>query len=80
MRSARAFESFRAATRSARPARRATRSKRVPTRANVEQIWEWLRARHTRGVLCRALAALMDAPARVRSLTGNPDEDHRVSA
>lgn len=46
----------------------------------VEQVWQWLRDRHTRGLLfrtraalldalCRGLTALMDDPARVRSLT-----------
>lgn len=46
----------------------------------VEQLWQWLRTQHTRGSLFRtraalldtlgqALTALMDDPARVRSLT-----------
>jgi transposase len=46
----------------------------------VERVWGWLRDRHTRGqlfrtraalldALCCGLAALMDDPARVRSLT-----------
>ena len=59
----------------------------------VEQVWQWLREQHTRGVpfrdrealvttLCRGLTALMDDPARVRSLTGSPDAtgDDRLSA
>lgn len=46
----------------------------------VEQVWQWLRAQHTRGILfrtraalldalCHGLRELMDGPARVRSLT-----------
>jgi hypothetical protein len=59
----------------------------------VEQVWAWLREHYTRGVLfhdrdallatlCRALNELADDPARVRSLTGGPDEaeDARISA
>jgi hypothetical protein len=59
----------------------------------VERLWHWLRDQHTRGVLfhdrealattlCQALTALMDDPARVRSLTGGPEatDDHRISA
>ena len=52
----------------------------------VEQVWQRLRDRHTRGVLfrtraalldtlCQALAALMGDPARVRSLTARA-KDH----
>jgi hypothetical protein len=57
----------------------------------VEQVWQWLREEHTGGVLfrdregliaalCRGLTALMDDPARVRSLTARADDDRRVSA
>jgi len=59
----------------------------------VEQVWQWLRDQHTRGVLfatraalleslCQGLTALMDDPARVRSLTARaaPDTDARISA
>lgn len=46
----------------------------------VEQVWQWLRQQHTRGLLfrtrtalldalCQGLTELMDAPARVCSLT-----------
>ena len=49
----------------------------------LEQVWAWLRAKHTRGRLfteldrlvdglCAALSQLADDPARVRSLTGRP--------
>ena len=60
----------------------------------VEQVWQWLRDRHTRSrlfrthaalldALCRGLTALMDDPARVRSLTARAHDaaDHaRLSA
>lgn len=59
----------------------------------VERVWLWLRDQHTRGVLfrdraallealCQGLTALMDDPARVRSLTARaaPDGDARISA
>jgi hypothetical protein len=60
----------------------------------VEQVWQWLRAEHTRGVLfrthaalldalCRGLTALMDDPARVRSLTARTqgtNADARLAA
>jgi hypothetical protein len=60
----------------------------------VEQVWQWLRQQHTHGVLfrtraalldtlCQALAALMDDPQRVRSLTArarDADADTRISA
>lgn len=59
----------------------------------VEQIWQWLRDQQTWGVLfhdrealvatrCQGRTALMDDPARVRSLTGGPTEteDDRFSA
>lgn len=57
----------------------------------VEQVWQWLRAHHTRGALfrdrealiatlCRGLNDLADDPARVRSLTARADEDRRLSA
>lgn len=49
----------------------------------LEQVWGWLRAKHTRGRLfteldrlvddlCAALNQLADDPARVRSLTDRP--------
>ncbi len=63
-----------------------------PERNPVEQVWQWLRDQHTRGILFRTRAALLDTlchglreltddPARVRSLTGGPaqDEDRRLS-
>jgi transposase len=59
----------------------------------VEQVWQWLRDQHTRGVLfhdreelittlCHGLIALMEDPARVRSLTGGPTlpQHARISA
>lgn len=57
----------------------------------VEQVWQWLRDQHTRGVLfrdrealvttlCRGLTELMDDPARGRSLTARAREDRRLSA
>jgi hypothetical protein len=59
----------------------------------VEQVWQWLRARHTRGILfqtraalldalCAGLVALMDDPIRVRSLTARAhgdEADARIS-
>lgn len=56
----------------------------------VEQLWQWLRAQHTRGVLsrdraallatlCQALTALMDDPPRVRSLTARANTNPRTS-
>lgn len=63
----------------------------LPELNPVEQVWQWLREHHTRGALfaareelltalCAGLTALMDDPARVRSLTARADEDHRLSA
>ncbi len=59
----------------------------------AEQVWQWLRDQHTRGVLfptraalldtlCHGLVALMDDPARVRSLTARATArpDARISA
>ena len=59
----------------------------------TEQVWQWLRDQHTRGVLfrtraalldtlCCGLVALMDDPARVRSLTARAaaDPHARISA
>jgi transposase len=58
----------------------------------AEQVWQWLRDRNTRGILfqtrqalldalCRGLVALMDDPARVRSLTARAAaRDTRISA
>ena len=67
-----------------------------PERNPAEQLWQWLLDQHTRGILfrtrealltalCRGLTALMDDPARVRSLTGYPghaatDADARLFA
>jgi hypothetical protein len=58
----------------------------------TERLWQWLREQHTRGVLfrtrgalldtlCHGLRELMDDPARVRSLAGDPAqaEDRRLS-
>ena len=57
----------------------------------AERLWQWLRQQHTRGVLfrtraalldtlCHGLRELMDDPARVRSLTGGPTAaDHSFS-
>ena len=63
-----------------------------PERNPAERLWQWLRAQHTRGVLFRTRAALLDTlchglrellddPDRVRSLTGGPTApaDHRFS-
>ena len=63
----------------------------LPELNPVEQVWQWLREHHTRGALfatheelvtalCAGLTALMDDPARVRSLTARADEDPRLSA
>lgn len=57
----------------------------------VEQVWQWLRAEHTRGVLfhtreallatlCDALRALMDDPLRVRSLTARAKQHRKNSS
>jgi hypothetical protein len=54
----------------------------------VEQVWQWLRDHHTRGILfptraalldalCDGLVALLDDPLRVRSLTARA---HRGAA
>jgi len=60
----------------------------------VEQVWQWLRDHHTRGILfqtraalldalCGGLVALMDDPMRVRALTARAQRDQtnaRISA
>ena len=63
----------------------------LPELNPVERVWQWLREHHTRGALfatheelvtalCAGLTALMDDPARARSLTARADEDPRLSA
>jgi hypothetical protein len=63
----------------------------LPELNPVEQVWQWLREHHTRGVLfasredllaalCAGLTALMDDPALVRSLTDRTPADHKIPA